>query len=236
MDFDLDEYSDIFLGDGFSLSLEFTAEELAKRAEGCATQQLIMWCKFSESIKEVVKPIIWGRGFAELPTEVTILLAEHLPRPDLLKFARSSKKIHQACLRAIYGVVDLSIHNRGRVVHDPVGNTERIWHYSRSWWCRDVPVNALTRQEQFIQQLILHPEYAVYTKSLTWTLLLLQQPNWSAEHEYPLLGTDADGKIVDRPVLVPNLVCSEVILLITMSGTDLAHMGGLFGNDECKNP
>lgn len=114
------------------LCLWFTAENLDKITEGHSTQHLIRWCRYSESYRKVLKPIIHGRGFAELPNEVFTTVIEHLLRSNLLKFARASRQIFQACQPTIYSVVDLSIHNRGRVVPDSTGMDEHIGYYSRS--------------------------------------------------------------------------------------------------------
>lgn len=131
-----------------------------------------------------------------LPNELLVLVGENLPRVDLLNFALASRRVNQACVLAIYGTVDLSIHNRGRLVYGPLAEDNYHWQYSSSFRCRDVPSRAFTRQELFLEQLRQHQQYAGYVKRLSWTLLLLHEPEWEqAGREYPFLGPN------DRPIL-----------------------------------
>lgn len=91
-----------------------------------------------------------------------------MPSYRLLQPLLTSKRLNEANFPAIYRDVDLSIHNRGvfKLQPDSPANTIPAVFYAV------VPANTLTRQERFLETLEKHPEYAVYAKSLMWTLLL----------------------------------------------------------------
>ena len=89
---------------------------------------------------------------------------------DYLSLSLTSKRLNEAALPAIYRDIDLSIHNRGVFKLQPKSPDK---YDSSSFSYTVVPANTLTRQERFLETLEMHPEYAVYIKLLTWTLLLL---------------------------------------------------------------
>ena len=143
-----------------------------------------------------------GPPLSKLPIEILCMVAKFLPRSDLLKLALVSRELYSACIPVLYSDVDLSIHDRGRLVYGPRPEDKYHWQYANSFRCRDVPSRAFSRQERFLEQVIQHPEYTKYIKSLKWTLLLLQEPEWNdGPNKYPLLGKGNDKRLIDRPIL-----------------------------------
>ena len=176
-------------------------DDLAMIASINSPEMLVGFCTFSAHNRTYFYAFLGGPPLTRLPNEVLHGIAEVLPRADLLNLALTSRSLERVCIPVIYGEVDLSIHNRGRVLG--VGEPEKYHQqYANSFRCQNVPSQAFTRQEKFLAQVMQHPEYTFYVKSLTWTLLLLREPEWVEEgHEYPLLGKGADNALVDRPIL-----------------------------------
>lgn len=158
-------------------------------------QMLAGFSTFSERNRAFFAPIVWPSALVSLPDELLGHIAENLPTVDLLTLTLTSKKLRHASIPSIYRDVDLSIHNRGRLVYGSKQEDNYLWQYSSSYRCEDVRSRAFTRQEQFLQQVIEHPEYAKYVKSLSWTLLLLREPEWG--EDYPT----ESAVIAERPIL-----------------------------------
>ena len=162
-----------------------------------------------------------------LSNEILTLIGGFLPRRDVLSFALVSRFVNTIAVPVIYGTVDLSIHNRGRVRDRDGGGNLTHYQHSRSYRCDDVPSLALTKQEKFLDQVRQHPEYAGYVQSLCWTLLLLAEPEWHREtriwpllntgRTYPLLGRD------DRPILHIWEVFQSLINVKTLDLAYLSH-------------
>ena len=112
---------------------------------------------------------IHGLDWVKLPNEILTLIAEQCHLTDCCSLSLTSKRLNEANFPAIYRDVDLSIHNRGVFKLQPNSPTK---YDSSRFFFAVVPANTLTRQERFLETLEKHPEYALYVKSLMWTLLL----------------------------------------------------------------
>lgn len=106
---------------------------------------------------------------------------------------------------------------------------EYLSDYSSSWRCKNVPPRALSKQEGFICAILRNPQLAVHVQSLSWTLLLLKEPEWDRNFPYPLLriGIREDESVEDYSDIGsrPIMRIWEVFAMLTNVKTlDLAYL------------
>ena len=116
-------------------------------------------------------------SFAGLPAELLLLVIEHCGKRDLAALSGVAKKYNNVCRPIIFRKVDLSIHNRGKVLctfPTPLKWLTTEWHEaSDSLQCNNIPPNMQRRQEAFLSALIGNPGLAQHVRTFSWTLLLL---------------------------------------------------------------
>lgn len=98
--------------------------------------------------------------------EILDICAAH--KGALYNLSLTSKSIQNTCLPLLYRDVDLSTHNRGRLVEEEDECCWELWadldgHY--------VPDDARLRQHSFLRTLTAHPEYGAFVRSFAWTLI-----------------------------------------------------------------
>lgn len=125
-------------------------EILTKIAQCCSTNGRLNLCRSSQ-----------------VRRHVSLLLNDN---QDGMLTPYPAQLLNRITTRVIYRNVDLSIHNQA----DFMAPYWQAYPQSPgSFFCLDVPPNALERQELFLGTMVQHPEYANLVFSLTWTLLLL---------------------------------------------------------------
>lgn len=113
-------------------------------------------------------------SFTGLPAELSLMIMEYLDKPDLAVLSRVSKGYSSICRPIIFRTVDLSIHNRGKVLCTFSGSPLIRWDEpSDSLQCNNIPLNFQKRQEAFLSALIRNPSLCQHVENLSWTLLLL---------------------------------------------------------------
>ena len=117
-------------------------------------------------------------SFAGLPAELLISVIQHCDMQDLATLSGVAKKFNNICRPIIFRDVDLSIHNRGKVLCTFPTKYQcppSKWNEpSDSLQCNNIPPNVQKRQEAFLSALIKDPSLAQHVKNFSWTLLLLE--------------------------------------------------------------
>lgn len=116
-------------------------------------------------------------SFLGLPTELLLIVFEHCDTRGLAALSGVAKQYNNICRPIIFRQVDLSSHNRGKVLCTFPTAYEFLhtsWDEpSDSLMCNDIPPNIHKRQEAFLSALIRNPSLAQHVETLSWTLLLL---------------------------------------------------------------
>ncbi|MCJ1368683.1 hypothetical protein MMC16_007828 [Acarospora aff. strigata] len=103
--------------------------------------------------------------------EILDICAAH--KGALYNLSLTSKSIQNACLPPLYRNVDLSTHNRGRLVEFEDELVRELWADADGDY---VPDDARLRQYSFLRTLTAHPEYGAFVRSFTWTLVWTRSP------------------------------------------------------------
>ena len=116
-------------------------------------------------------------SFKGLPIELLLLVLEHCDTQGLVALSGVAKNYNNICRSIVFREVDLSIHNRGKVLCTFPATyqcpPDRWFEPSDSLQCNNVPTNMQKRQEAFLLALIADPSLAQHVKTFSWTLLLL---------------------------------------------------------------
>ena len=116
-------------------------------------------------------------SFAGLPAELLFSVIQHCDMQDLATLSGVAIKFNNICRPIIFRNVDLSIHNRGKVLctfpTDYQCSPSQWYEPSDSLLCNDIPPNMQKRQEAFLSALIGDPSLAQHVRNFSWTLLLL---------------------------------------------------------------
>ncbi len=112
-----------------------------------------------------------------LPDELLLLVFEHCDIKGLVALRGVATKYNNICRSIVFREVDLSIHNRGKVLCTFPSEYQcppaRWFEPSDSLQCNNIPTNMQKRQEAFLSALIADPSLAEHVKTFSWTLLLL---------------------------------------------------------------
>jgi len=98
--------------------------------------------------------------------EILDVCAAH--RGTLYNLSLTSKFLWNTCLPLLYKNVDLSTHNRGRLVEFEDDCRWELWADADDDY---VPDDARLRQYSFLRTLTAHPEYGAFVRSFAWTLI-----------------------------------------------------------------
>lgn len=108
--------------------------------------------------------------------EILDICAAH--KGALYNLSLTSKFIQNTCLPLLYRDVDLSTHNRGRLVEEEGACCWEVWADADGDY---VPDNARLRQYSFLRTLTAHPEYGAFVRSFAWTLIWTGSPYDTSE-------------------------------------------------------
>ncbi|KAL9130683.1 MAG: hypothetical protein Q9175_006961, partial [Cornicularia normoerica] len=116
-------------------------------------------------------------SFQGLPDELLLTVIEHCDTQGLAALSGVAMRYNNICRTIIFRKVDLSIHNRGKVLCTFPNAYQYIpskWYEpSDSLQCNTIPPNIQKRQEAFLSALIRNPSLAEHVRTFSWTLLLL---------------------------------------------------------------
>lgn len=116
-------------------------------------------------------------SFTRLPAELLLMVIEQCGKQDVAALSEVATQYNNICRPIIFKKVDLSIHNRGKVLC--TFQTEHKFLFS-NWFepsdslqCNNIPSSMQKRQEAFLSALITTPSLAQHVRTFSWTLLLL---------------------------------------------------------------
>lgn len=123
-------------------------------------------------------PLPGSFRFGDLPRDIFFAIldicAAH--RGALYNLSLTSKAIQSSCIPLLYRNVDLSTHNRGRLVEFEDGQVvQECWADANDDY---LPDDAKPRQDSFLRTLTAHPEYGAFVRSFAWTLIWTGYPPW----------------------------------------------------------
>ena len=108
--------------------------------------------------------------FSDLPADVHIAFAEACGWEDLPILCSITKWMHKSCGHVLYRDVDLSVHNKGIV--DVQVDNETVQFWSDNSDCTLNHEALKLKQARFLEALTRHPEFAVHTHKLSWSIFV----------------------------------------------------------------